>query len=76
MKSRGLRIALGVVGLAAVGLGVGHTIADVIESLHASGSSTAESVSLAFSVVWPGAAVVGAVLCAWSYLLFRRRVRS
>ena len=76
MKSRGLRIALGAVGLAALGLGVGHTITDVIESLHASGSSTAASVSLGFSVVWPGVAVVGAALCVWSYLLFRRRDRS
>ncbi len=76
MKSRGVGISLGIVGLAVFGLGVGHTIADIIGSIQATGSANSASVFLGFSVLWPGVAGVGAVLCGWSYVLLRRKARS
>jgi hypothetical protein len=74
VKSKGLSILLGIVGLAVLCLGLGRTIADIIKSLHATGNSNTTSVSLDFSLVWLGAAAVGVALCVWSYFLYRRRV--
>lgn len=76
MKSKGLRIAFGIAGLLLLVLGLAGTIVDVIKSLHASASSSAAAVSLDVSVVWPGLAVVGALLCVWSYLSVRPRAGS
>jgi hypothetical protein len=73
MKSKGLRIAFGIVGLLLLVLGLAGTIVEGIKSLHASAFSNAVTVSLGVSAVWPGLAVVGAILCVWSYLSARRR---
>ena len=76
MKSKILRIGLGVLGLAGLGLGVVRTIPQVVKSLHASASSNTVSVSLDVSFVWPAVAAAGVALCVWSYLLLRASPRS
>jgi hypothetical protein len=69
MKSKALRIALGIIGVALLVWGAIHVIADVRENFHPFGSGTSGGFSLMIRLHWFAVGIAGALLCAWSLLV-------
>jgi hypothetical protein len=74
MKRKALGIILGLAGLAALALGIGHTAAELFGSFHSVGGSNAIVWSMSVPDKWLAAAVIGAMLCVCGLRLLRRRV--
>ncbi len=74
MKSRALRIVVGMVGLVLLALGGFYTATDILSSFHSDGSSSsAQSFTLMIRTHWVVAAFGGALLCVLSFFIGRRR---